>query len=414
VRAVLSVAALALAVVGVAQVSNAANIVRIGVNKIEFKWTAATGSPEGYLVSRSNKGGPLQAFAWVTEPRVEMPVVPGDQITITVAPGARNTAGTIFLGPTSAQSDRVWVIAAPTFPTGGEWLLRCPTCPSIAQRSLADASIVEAEVAAFNDKWKILGTAMLDGVNDALIWYNDSTGQLLAWDATDLMMIPGTLGTLPQGGLRPIGPADFDRDGIQEYVAQRTDNGQVVVIGLTSSGIRQVAAPFTPVGVELVAARDFTNDGKVDFIWRNTAARTLTMQSVLVDPKLNPVPSKLYGPAQTLATGLATDVAIASTGDYDGDGWLDLLLRSSTGQLSIMYLANGRVDGLADVVFQADDLSRFVVGSANIDGLPGDEIALQNGTTKEMALVFPANTTTTQRMKWLHPGPQWRAVRWDY
>ena len=414
-RAVLSGFVAALVFVGVAQVSHAANIIRIGVNKIEFEWAAGTGSPEGYLVSRSNKGGPLQAFAWVSQPRVEMPVTAGDQITISVAAGARNNQGVLLLGPASPQSDRIWVVGAPVLPTGGEWLLRCEQCPSMAARSLTDASVVLAEVPALPAKWKVLGRARLDDEGDGMIWVNQATGQIVAWDPYELYVIPGTIGAIATGPVRGVGPADFDGNGIQELVTQRIDTGEVQMLGLVAGrGVTRVASLPAPPGSELVAARDFTRDGLVDFVWRNLASGTLTMQSVLVDPKLNRPVTQVYAQPRTIASGLASDLLVVSSGDYDGDGWLDLLLRKGTGQLEIMYLADGEMDAVADLVFPTDDAIRYVVGSANIDSIPGDEIALQHGTTKEMALVFPAKPDASQRMKWLHPGAQWRAIKWDY
>jgi hypothetical protein len=414
VRAVLSTLA-TLALVGAAQIANAANIIRIGVDKIEFKWAAASGAPEGYLVSRSNKGGPLQAFAWVTQPRVEISVVPGDQVAISVRPGARNSAGALILGPASAQSDRVWITAAPTFPIGGNWLLRCSTCPSMQQRSVSNASRVLAEVSGPPTTWKPLGRAVVDGASEVMVWHEETTGRLIAWDPDDLVTVPGTLGTAGlAGALRGVGPADFDRDGIEELVVQRVDTGWVLLIGLTEQGLRLVAALPAPAGAELAAARDFTRDGKIDFVWRDYAAGKVTLQSVMIDPKLNPPAAQLYGSPKLIASQLTSNFAIASTGDYDGDNWLDLLWRHGTGQLQIMYLVKGQLDQVANLVFQTDDAGRFVVGSDDLDGIPGEEIALQHATNKEMALVFPAKPTTSQRMKWLHPGSEWRALRWDY
>jgi hypothetical protein len=413
VRAVLSALA-TLALVGGAQIANAANIIRIGVDKIEFKWTAARGA-KGYLVSRSNQGGPLQAFAWVTQPRVEMSVVPGDQVTISVKAGARNSAGVLILGPASAQSDRVFITAAPRFPIGGKWLLRCFTCPSMQQRSVSNASRVLAEVSGPPTTWKALGRAVVDGASEVMIWHEETTGRLIAWDPDDLVTVPGTLGTSGiAAALRGVGPADFDRNGIEELVVQRVDTGQVLLIGLTAQGLRVVAALPAPAGAELAAARDFTRDGKIDFVWRDYATRKVTLQSVIVDPKLNRPGAPLYEAPKLIASQLTSSVEIASTGDYDGDNWLDLLWRHSTGQLQITYLVNGQLDQVANLVFQTEDAGRFVIGSDDLDGIPGEEIALQHATSKEMALVFPAKPTTSQRMKWLHPGSEWRALPWDY
>jgi hypothetical protein len=412
VRAVLSGFA-ALALVGTAQLANAANVMRIGVNELEFKWAAGGGSPDGYLVSRSNKGGPLQAFAWVTEPRLVMPVAPGDTIAISVAPASRNSDGTLFMGPASVESDRIWVLPAPAFPIGGEWLLRCATCRTLSQRSLSNAGVELARVASPPANWRPLGRALLDDASDYLLWYNGATGGMVAWDAIDLTPVPGLSGMIGSMPLRGVGPADFDGDGIQEFVVQRTDTGQVLLVGARSTGLALVASLPAPSGAELVAARDFTRDGKIDFIWRSYAAGTAMLQSVLVDPKQNPPFSQLYAPPRVLATGVPSSSIVASTGDYNGDQWIDLLWRAADGRLQAQYLVNGVPSSAADLGFFTDDGSRIVVGSSDLDGVPGDEIALQHAFNKEMSVVFPIKTGTAQRLKWLHPGAQWRALKWD-
>ena len=142
--------------------------------------------------------------------------------------------------------------------------------------------------------------------------------------------------------------------------------------------MRQVASLPNPTGAELVAARDFNGDGRVDFVWHNYATGILTRQSVRIDPKLNPPISQLYAAPVAIASGLGTNILV-STGDYDGDQWLDLLWRDATGRLQIMYLVDGNFDQLVALAFAADDASRFVVGSTDMDGIPGDEIAIQHG-----------------------------------
>src|SRR5688572_4350491 len=171
-----------LALVGAAQVSSAANRVVVGATSVRFEWGPSSGLPEGYLVSRSNKGGALQAYAWVTDTSVEVAVVPGDQIAITVAAGGRDTSGAFRLGPASTLSDRVWVLPAPNLPVSGAWMLRCASCPSVALRSLSNAAVVLAEAPALAPPWRPIGRAMLDYDSEYIIWHNAHTGQFQVWD----------------------------------------------------------------------------------------------------------------------------------------------------------------------------------------------------------------------------------------
>ncbi|HKA16008.1 MAG TPA: hypothetical protein VKH41_13385, partial [Myxococcota bacterium] len=108
-------------------------------------------------------------------------------------------------------------------------------------------------------------------------------------------------------------------------------------------------------------------------------------------------------------SALAPDATVASTGDYNGDGYADVLWRFATGGLGISYLVRGSAIGYVPLPGVTGDADRLVVGSVDIDGVPGDEIALQDRTTRRISILDPSSTTTAVRIDVVDPGSEWKA-----
>src|SRR5262249_47362419 len=153
----------------------------VGVRRISFAWQAATGQPTSYYVSRSVNGGPLQSYTVTNGNSVLIPVVPGDQIQISVRAAGVDSTGAIRIGPESPLSDPVKVLPAPQYPAVGQWLMRCAACQSMQLRSLADASVTVAAASALPAPWVVLGHANMAG-GETIVWHNPATGQLAVWD----------------------------------------------------------------------------------------------------------------------------------------------------------------------------------------------------------------------------------------
>ena len=101
---------------------------------------------------------------------------------------------------------------------------------------------------------------------------------------------------------------------------------------------------------------------------------------------------------------------MASTGDYDGDRSPDLLFRYPDGSLAILYLnRRRRRTDCVSLPAAADDVDRVVVGSLDVDGARGDEIALQHRPTGEISIVDPTVTSQPARTVVLSAGSKWEA-----
>jgi hypothetical protein len=159
-----------------------------------------------------------------------------------------------------------------------------------------------------------------------------------------------------------------------------------------------------------VAARDFDLDGRVDFLWQDPVAGTLALSRTLSNPILGSAVAVVSTLVSAPLSGGVPDTAQVVTGDYDGDGWPDLLVRYAGGELSIIYLRRGVARSSAWLPGAVDDEYRTVLDSVDTDGSGGDEIVLRHGVTGEVSIVDPTDPRLVTGFVLLTPGGTWRAI----
>lgn len=404
-RVRLALAGVVILCTAIASAAASATQYLVGVNEVRFAWAPAEGATHGYLVSVTRDGTALTPLSWVTEPAVRVRVAAGDRLVIAVQALRRNSSGTLEAGPYSPLSEVVQIVGSPRFPVTGEWTLTCAVCPSLAVRSLANASVLLAEVSALPAPWRIVGRAVLSsGGPELLFWHNPTTGEIDLWDAAELTPLPEGAFTGPPSS-RAVGSADFDRDGIEELVIHQPSTNQVHLYGLTPGGLARVATLTGSATATLAAVEDFTGDRKIDLLWHNRTLGTLELRSVLGNSLLS---LSLSSATIVLLGSYSTGAVVAETGDYDGDGETDLLWRYADGRLIVTYLVDGRVRNSTTLPAAAGDANQSVVGSVDVNGIAGDEIALQDQTTNAISILVPTYTEEALRIAVLTPGSRWK------
>jgi nucleoside phosphorylase len=212
--------------------------------------------------------------------------------------------------------------------------------------------------------WTVAGTGDFNGDGSGdILWRNTSTGDVAIWlmngtavsQATDFINVPVA------SGWTIAGTGDFNGDGKTDILWRNISTGDVAIWLMNGTTIVQaydfdnipIAANWTIVGTG-----DFNGDGYSDILWRNAngdvAIWLMNGFTVSQGSDFTNVP-------------VASGWTIAETGDFNGDGKSDILWRNtSTGDLAL-WLMNGAA------ISQATDFSNVPVGSGwTIQGLNSD------------------------------------------
>jgi hypothetical protein len=381
----------------------------VGVDSVRFAWAPASGTVSAYQVYVGVNGATPVAQSVVTSPEATIPVSIGDQIAVQVAALKTNPDGSFTRGPKSALSDSISILASPRFPVSGAWILRCATCPALARRSLANASLVVAEAPGLRAPWRVLGNAKLQYGRDQIIWHNLITGQMAVYDGQFLAPITSLTTTGPSA-LRAVGAADLNNDGNEEFIAQRTDTGVVMVWGVNSGRFENTGTIQGPTTSRLVSVTDFDRDGKVDLLWQDTAAGTLDLWKMAKNPTLQLALTTLISKIVRVANGVPTGAAMAATGDFNGDSNLDVLWRYSDGRFAISYLIAGVPSQYVVLTPVAGDINLNVLDAVDVGGTAGAEIAMQDNLTGLIWIVDPSASGANTRTKVVHAGSDWKVV----
>lgn len=161
--------------------------------------------------------------------------------------------------------------------------------------------------------------------------------------------------------------ADFDGNGVSDIWWWNLATGANSIWNISPQAglIGGTTPPPVPYTVVFRGVGDFNNDGSADVLWHQCADARLVSVWFMVDGTLTGGLS-----LATVVSAPTEWVSTAGVGDFNGDGYSDILWRNATtGANSIWYItAEGFIGGANLPSVSAVDLKVAAVGDFNNDG----------------------------------------------
>ncbi len=252
-----------------------------------------------------------------------------------------------------------------------------------------------------------------------LVWQNDSTRQAVVW------YLGGSQGNVFQGwdwlssewidGWTIVGTRDFNGDGKPDLVWQNDATQQVVVWymggpqGNSYLGCEWLAQDGV-AGWYVVATGDFNGDGKPDLVWQNDARQVVVWY-------MGGAQGNTFLWWDWLSSTGVTDWRVVGTGDFNGDGRLDLVWQHDwTRQAVVWYMggAQGNTFLWWDWLSSTDLWGWTLVGTADFNSDSKPDLVWQNDETRQLVVWYGGGAQGNSYLgsDWLasDPVPGWRVI----
>ena len=175
-----------------------------------------------------------------------------------------------------------------------------------------------------------------DGMAD-LLWRNASTGENYIYLMNGREVLgEGFIRTVPDTNWKVAGIGDFDADGKADILWRHAVTGENYVYLMDGLAIRPDEGYIRSVADQnwqVVSTGDFNGDGKASVLWRNSATGE---NYVYPMNGLEILPTEGY-----IRTVADQNWRIVGTGDFNGDGFSDILWRNVATGENYMYPMNG-------------------------------------------------------------------------
>jgi hypothetical protein len=207
--------------------------------------------------------------------------------------------------------------------------------------------------------WQIVAIGDFNNDNRSdLYWRNSATGRNDMWLMNGAS--PSAVATVYQEtniAWKITGTGDFNADGRSDLFWRNSNTGQNYIqfmSGFSVLGGSNFVPTVSDQNWQVVAIRDFDNDGFADLYWRNldTGRNDLwLMNGIFID---------FFA---TVYTETNRDWQIANSGDYNGDGFADLVWRNqSSGENYMMLMQNGGVLSSSRMLPRVADTNWLITG----------------------------------------------------
>jgi hypothetical protein len=219
-----------------------------------------------------------------------------------------------------------------------------------------------------------------DGYSDIL--WSDTSGDLAIWEMNGgTVLNPSTsgLGTVP-APWAVVGQRDFNGDGYADILWRNTSTGDVAIwemngttiLNPSTSGLGTVATAWSIVGTG-----DFNGDGYADILWRNTSTGDLSIWEMNGTTIINP--------SSTGLGNVPLNWTVVGVGDFNGDGKADILWRDTAGDLSIWLMNGTTILNPNTSAVGNMPTSWFVAGTGDFNGDGNSDILWQD-TSGDIAI----------------------------
>ena len=182
-----------------------------------------------------------------------------------------------------------------------------------------------------------------DGAPD-LVWQQDITRQVAVWNMGgsqgNTFLSWGWLAAAETPGWRLAAVRDFNGDGTPDLVWQNESTRQVLVWNMGGSQANQPAGSVWlsqrgEPGWTVVGARDFNGDGKTDLVWQHDATRQVVVWY------LGGASGDSILSWALLAADNVAGWTLAGTGDFDGNGSIDLVWQNDATRQALVWYMGG-------------------------------------------------------------------------